>query len=338
MRRAVVLFNLGGPDNPDAIRPFLENLFGDPAILRIPRFLRGLLARLIARKRTPKAMKIYARLGGASPLLPQTKSQAAALETELSRDEGTETKVFVAMRHWHPRASEVVRAVKAFGPDETVLVPLSPQFSTTTAGSWIADWRIAAHVEGLSCVERAVCCHFLDENFVKAHADMIRKTCQASERPVRILFSAHGLPQKIVEAGDPYQSHVERTVAAVVRKLDDKTCDHVICYQSRVGPLRWLGPSTLDAVEEAGNEGVSVVVVPISFVSEHVETLVELDEEVREAALRAGVPSYARVPALGVHPLYIRALAGLVKGAVAGTGPPGGKRLCSHKFRDCPVS
>lgn len=334
MKRAVVLFNLGGPDAPEAVRPFLFNLFRDPAIIRLPAAFRVPLAWWIARKREPEAKGIYAEIGGASPLLSGTELQARALEAALAGQD--EIRTFVAMRYWHPFAREAARGVRAFDPDQVVLLPLYPQFSTTTTASSLDSWNEAAAAEGIRAETRAVCCYHDDPGFIAAHAELVRVALAKAGAGARILFSAHGLPERVVAAGDPYQRHVERTVAAIVAALGEAAADHAVCYQSRVGPLRWIGPSTLDEVERAGRDGVPVVLVPVAFVSEHSETLVELDVTMRERAAAAGVPRYERVPALGADPLFVEALARIVREAASGVAPAGGIR-CAASFQGCPA-
>lgn len=332
-RAAIVLFNLGGPDSLAAVRPFLFNLFNDPAIITLARPLRWLVARLISSRRAPVARKIYERMGGASPLLANTEAQARALETAL----GDGHRVFVAMRYWHPLCEETAAAVKTWSPDEVVLLPLYPQFSTTTTGSSLAAWHRAAASVGLEAPTRAICCYADEPGFIAALAGMVRAALDlwpAGEKR-RVLFSAHGLPQKIVAAGDPYQWQVERTVAAIRAALAVPGLDSVVCYQSRVGPLAWIGPSTDDEVRRAGAEGIGLVVVPVAFVSEHSETLVELDLEYRHLALEAGVPRYVRVPTVGVAEPFIAGLARLVRAVGASPAPADGKRLCPASFGNC---
>lgn len=345
-RTAVILFNLGGPDSLDAVGPFLFNLFNDPAIIRAPAPLRWLLAKLISRRRTPAARAIYAQMGGQSPLLELTREQAKALEEELS-DLG-ETRAFPVMRYWHPLSDEVAREVKAFAPDEAVLLPLYPQYSTTTTGSSLADWTRAAASAGLDVASRAVCCYPITPPFIAAHGRLIAAALdRAQERAKgtpRLLLSAHGLPKKVVAAGDPYQWQVEQTAAAIVAALARPDLDWALCYQSRVGPLEWIRPATEDEIRRAGRDGVPLVVAPIAFVSEHSETLVELDVEYRKLAGECGVPAYVRVPALGVEPDFIRALAEIVRAALnAGPGREAvdsarGGRLCPARHRRCPLA
>jgi len=335
-RVAVVLTNLGGPDGPDAVKPFLFNLFNDPAIIGLPGIVRTPLARLISSRREKSAQANYALMGGGSPLLPETLKQAAALSEALAdAAPGDETEVFIAMRYWHPLTADTARAVAEFQPDHVVLLPLYPQFSTTTTASSLKAWREAYRGPGEL---HAVCCYPDAEGLIEAQARLIRETMdKADGQPVRVLFSAHGIPEKLVAAGDPYQAQVEATVAAVVARMG--LTDWAICYQSRVGPLKWLGPSTPEAVEQAGRDGVGAVVVPVAFVSEHIETLVELDHEYAELAGQVGCAPYLRAPAVGVEPAFIAALAQAVETALqtSGVAPQGASRggPCAH-LKACP--
>lgn len=312
LRRAIVLMNLGGPDSPAAVEPFLYSLFADPAIIDLPKALRLPLARLIARRRAPAAGAIYARIGGRSPLLANTEAQARALEAAL----GGRYRCFVAMRHWHPRTEETLREVEDWAPDDIVLLPLYPQFSKTTTGSSLRAWQRAAEQAGFAPSVRTIRSYPEAPGFIVALAALIAPALDeiaARGRPPRLLLSAHGLPKRIVRAGDPYQHQVEATAAAVAAALGRPGLDWRICYQSRVGPLEWLGPAAEEEVRHAGEEGVPLVVAPISFVSEHAETLVELDIDYRRLAEESGVPAYHRVPAVGTDPRFIAALAALVE-------------------------
>ncbi|MBS0558914.1 MAG: ferrochelatase [Proteobacteria bacterium] len=345
-RVAVVLFNLGAPDGPAAVRPFLLNLFRDPAILRVPFFVRPFLARIIAGARVKPASENYALLGGKSPLLDLTKEQADALEAALNAmGDGIEARCFIAMRYWHPFSDAAVREVMAWKPDRVVLLPLYPQYSTTTSGSSLTAWREAAAQAGFAAETVTLCCYPTDPAYAQATAvslacawDSARAEL-APEIGLRILFSAHGLPEVIVKGGDPYQFQVERTVAAVLAAWGRPGLDHAICYQSRATPQRWIGPSTEEEIERAAKDGVAVLVVPIAFVSEHSETLVELDVEYREVAHRAGVPGYFRAPAQNSDPGFIAALAALVRRAEAHGGGLCGDvdgAICPAQHQDCP--
>jgi ferrochelatase len=318
LKLAIVLFNLGGPDGPDAVRPFLQNLFCDPAIISLPWIVRAPLGRLIAKRRAPVAQEIYAQIGGGSPIVPETRKQARALEAVLSQD-GVEAKAFIAMRYWHPFSDEAAAQVKAFGPDRIVLLPLYPQFSTTTTGSSVKDWARAAKKAGLRQTSTEVCCYPDEPGFVQAAAQRIRATMEGARSDIgwRLLLSAHGLPKRVIEKGDPYQRQVEQTSAAIVRELAMPELDAVVCYQSKVGRLEWIGPSTDDEIRRAGADGKGVIIAPVAFVSEHSETLVELDIEYRHLAAENGVPEYRRAPTVGDDPVFIAGLAGLVRQALA---------------------
>ena len=313
MKLAVVLFNLGGPDSPEAVEPFLRNLFSDPAIIALPGIIRKPLARLIARRRAPIAREIYAQIGGRSPIVEETQAQARALEEALAT-RGCEARAFIAMRCWHPFSDGAALAVKNWAPDRIVLLPLYPQFSTTTTASSLADWERAAAKIGLSAPTARVCCYPDEAGFISALAASVTETWAKAQPSIRyrLLLSAHGLPERIVAKGDPYQKQVEQTAAALVEKLGMDGLDWAICYQSRVGPLRWIGPSTDGEIRRAGAEGLGVVVAPIAFVSEHSETLVELDIEYAKLARASGVPHYLRAPTVGVRREFIAGLAELV--------------------------
>ncbi|HTT98256.1 MAG TPA: ferrochelatase [Rhizomicrobium sp.] len=329
MKIAVVLFNLGGPDSPEAVEPFLRNLFTDPAIISLPGIVRKPLGRLIARRRAPVAREIYAKIGGRSPIVEETQAQARALEQVLTA-QGLEAKAFIAMRCWHPFSDGAAMAVKQWAPDKIVLLPLYPQYSTTTAASSLKDWDRAAKKIGLDAPTTQVCCYPDAPGFVEALADSIREAW-ARTKPgtrYRLLLSAHGLPERIVAKGDPYQWQVERTAAALVERLGIDGLDHVICYQSRVGPLKWIGPATDAEIRRVGSEGLGVVVAPVAFVSEHSETLVELDIEYAKLAQESGVTDYLRAPTVGTRAAFIATLADLVTRAASG-------RLCPAQFSRC---
>jgi ferrochelatase len=336
LRVAVVLFNLGAPDRLEAVRPFLLNLFTDPAILRVPFFVRPLLARRIAAMRVKPARASYAALGGRSPLLELTQAQAEALARELNE---FDVRCFIAMRYWHPLSEETASAVREWQPDEVVLLPLYPHYSTATTGSSLTAWRAAAARAGLVADTIALCCYATDADYVAATAKLLQRAVDAARAELapmtqmRILFSAHGLPEKIVQRGDPYQWQIERTVARVAANCGDALPERVICYQSRATPQQWIGPSTEAEIERAAHDGVAVLVVPIAFVSDHSETLVELDRDYRGLAERLGVPGYYRVPVQNTDAAFISSLANLVRRAHA-RGPG----LCSHAGgRVCPA-
>ncbi len=337
---AVVLFNLGGPDGPGAVRPFLFNLFNDPAIIAAPGPLRWLLAQSISRRRAPIARKIYEELGGGSPLLANTRTQAEALEAVLNAGDGDgEFRVFIAMRYWHPMSDEVARAVEAYGPDQVVLLPLYPQFSTTTTGSSVTDWTRAAAKADLTAPTRSLCCYPTQPGFIAEIAGLLRAALAEVGNGPRVLFSAHGLPKKFIDGGDPYQWQVEQTAAAIAAAVGEAAPDWRVCYQSRVGPLEWIGPSTEAEIARAGAEGKALIVVPIAFVSEHSETLVELDIEYRRLAEAKGVPGYTRVATVDAGAAFIEGLAELVRAVLGGERAccsQDGGRLCPGAWGGCP--
>jgi len=321
---AVILFNLGGPDRAESVRPFLFNFFMDKNIIRLPLPGRFFLASLIAWRRSKKeAGESYAALGGRSPLLENTQAQAAALETALNADKAANYRVFVCMRYWHPMTKAVAAAVRGFDPAHIVLLPLYPQYSTTTTRSSFQQWQQKAREVGLKAPVSGICCYPRAEGYVAASADNIRRVYHdlaqkavAKNLPApRVLFSAHGLPEDIIRDGDPYQWQCEKSAEAIVQNTGLENLDWEICYQSRVGPKKWIGPSAEEALKKAGRDGVPVLMYPHAFVNEHVETLVEIEIEYREFAAAQGVPLFARVPTVATHKEFIAGLAALVKKA-----------------------
>ena len=337
MKLAVVLFNLGGPDSLEAVEPFLRNLFGDPAILAVPGFVRWPLARFIASRRAPFARAIYAKLGGASPILPETQVQADALDKVLAA-RGIEAKAFIAMRYWRPFARDVAARVAAWRPDRIVLLPLYPQFSTTTTGSSFEDWDRAAAKGGLKAPTSRIGCYFRAAGFIGAEAELIRRVLVKAKPDVsyRLLLSAHGLPKRTIAKGDPYQWQVEQTAKAIVDALGIENLDWSVCYQSRVGPLEWIGPATDAEIRRAAADGKGVIIAPIAFVSEHSETLVELDIEYAHLAASIGIVDYLRVPTVGSHPDFIAALADLVMQAADSRATIVEAGGCPSTFGTCP--
>lgn len=335
MKTGIVLFNLGGPDSPEAVEPFLRNLFSDPAIISLPAIIRLPLARLIARRRAPFARAIYDHMGGRSPILEETQAQARALEATL----GPDTKVVVAMRCWHPFSDGAAEALRRFAPERIVLLPLYPQFSTTTSASSLKDWERAARKAGLTARTTRICCYPSNAGFIAAAAAKIRAAMENPQPGIsyRLLLSAHGLPKRIIEKGDPYQWQVERTAQSLVDALGIKDLDWNVCYQSRVGPLKWLEPSTDGEIRRAGHDGKGVVVAPIAFVSEHSETLVELDIEYRKLAREVGVPDYRRAATVSADPAFIDGLSNLVRKALADGACVNDNdgRICPRQFGRC---
>ena len=306
---AVILANLGGPDSIAAVRPFLFNLFYDKAIINLPNPWRFLLAKWISFVRAPKAKKIYAQIGGKSPILKNTICQARCLKADLEDD--YQVMVLPMMRYWRPRAIDVVEVLRVFNPEKIVLLPLYPQLSTTTTQSTLDEWaEVAKNWQDKTAVLNS---HFEDPDFIKAHQELIkpilREACNHG-RP-KILFSAHSLPQKVIDGGDPYQMQIEASVSSIMAVFD--CVNYAVCYQSKVGLLKWLKPSIDVELQLAALEKRPVVVVPISFISEHSETLVELDIYYANKARMLGIPFYGRVPALAEHPFYIKCLVNAVR-------------------------
>jgi len=339
MKRAVILFNLGGPDKIDNVEPFLFNLFNDPAILNLPTILRYPLAKLISNRRAPVAKKIYEELGGSSPILKLTKEQSEALETKLNQAQtDSEYKCFIVMRCWNPRANDVIKEVQSFNPEEIILMPLYPQYSAATSGSSIKEWKDICKKNNYKVKTSTICCYPTDQNFINAHTGEIIKKIK-NVKNFKLIFSAHGLPEKNIKKGDPYQWQVEQSVNKIVESLNIENLDWILSYQSRVGPLKWIGPSTEDIIIKNSKIGKHIVLVPIAFVSEHSETLVELDIEYKEIADANGCKNYTRVPALGINEDFIKAMSELIikKNEYKfreNLYPP--KIQCPSNFKKCP--
>lgn len=313
-KTAVVLFNLGGPGAPQDIAPFLKNFFSDKNIIALPAPLRLPLARFIAYRRARGVSRDnYAPLGGRSPLLENTRAQAAALEAAL----GSGYKTFVCMRYWHPMADDAAQAVKEYAPDSIVLLPLYPQYSTATTRSSFQDWERAAKKTGLDASYARIVSYPCDDGFINASAQRVREALARAAKDghgnVRVLFSAHGLPEKTIRAGDPYQEQCEQSAAAIAAAAGLTPPQWRLCYQSRVGPLKWIGPPVEDELKQAAADGVAVAIYPHAFVSEHVETLVEIEIEYRHLAGDLGVPGFYRAETVGTVPLFIEGLARLVR-------------------------
>ena len=317
----VVLLQLGGPDSLESVEPFLCNLFSDPDIIDVPlAFLfRGVLAKTISSRRAPKVVEYYRKIGGRSPILRLTTRQAVALERELRSNLNVRT--FVAMRYWHPMTDAIVRAIKQEQIERVVLLPLYPQYSRTTTGSSVNEWNRSLERNDATYLGTELITEYCEHPlYIQALVRNIRialaRVPSAVRDQVHLVFSAHGTPVKLVRSGDPYQQQVIRTYRSVVRegKFD---LPHHLCYQSKVGPQRWLEPSLVNTVDALGAQKVShVIVIPIAFVSDHSETLYEINMEVRHRAHRAGIKHYDMSPALNTNPFFIRALAELVRDKV----------------------
>ncbi len=317
MKKGVLLFNLGGPENLQDVRPFLYNLFSDPEIIRIKNnVLRKMLAWLIASTRQRKSRDLYRQIGGGSPLRKITEVQATALRDEL-RARREDAGVYVGMRCWKPTIDEAVKQILKDGITRLVLLPLFPQYSVTTTGSCLKYFQALDKKLGLSAkMEIATVESWFDEPlYIEAMADLIREGLRGFSGPekVHLLYSAHSIPASYVEDGDPYLEQTKRTVDLVNAQLD-KAYSFTLAFQSRVGPVKWLSPSTRDVLVQLGREGnTRVLVVPISFVSDHIETLQEIDIQYKELAAQSGIREFRRAASLNVHPKFIAALAALAR-------------------------
>lgn len=316
-RVGVLLLNLGGPDQLEDVRPFLFNLFSDPEIIRLPfPWLQKPLAWLISTLRAKKSQENYRQIGGGSPLRRITEEQGQALQTQLQA-KGKDAKVYIGMRYWHPFTEEAIARIKRDQLERLVILPLYPQFSISTSGS---SFRLLEQIwkedPTLGRIDYTVIPSWYDRpGYLRAMADLIATELDQFPHPdrVQVFFSAHGVPVSYVEeAGDPYQKEIESCVALIMQTLDRPNA-HTLAYQSRVGPVEWLQPYTEDALADLAAQGVEdLAVVPISFVSEHIETLQEIDMEYRELAQEAGIGNFHRVPALNTHPVFIEDLANMV--------------------------
>lgn len=341
-KTAIVVFNLGGPDSLEAVKPFLFNLFFDKYIIKLPVFFRYFVAWIISFKRENIAKEIYKNIGGKSPIIKETQKQIDALKKSLKQDIAN-FEVFMCMRHWHPMSEEVVKLIEKYLPDEIILLPLYPQFSTTTTASSIEDFTKELDRKSIKVERKIICCYPKDDDFVKAHADLISKAIERvnDKNNYRILFSAHGLPKKIITEGDPYQWQIETTINAVLDNLKYADLDYKVTYQSRVGPLEWLKPDTETEIKLAVEQKKELIIVPIAFVSEHVETLVELDIEYKKIAEKHSV-NYIRVPTLRIHELFIKSLKNIVIKASKKEGnfllSSNMSRICPGDYKNCPCN
>ena len=315
-RVGIVLFQLGGPDTLEAIEPFLYNLFCDPDIIDFPfaRIGRKPLAKLISATRSRKVQHHYATIGGGSPIRPNTERQARALERSL-REQGIDAHCFVAMRYWHPFTAEAIEQLQAAQCDEIVLLPLYPQYSSTTTGSSLNEWHRLFH-EGLPahCVEN----FYRNPIYLDALVERVNEALSRfppSARP-EIVFSAHSIPMSVIEKGDPYQRQIEETVRLLMER-GGWSSPHHLCYQSKVGASRWLQPSLHQTLKALSAERVrEVCIVPVAFVSDHVETLGEIDHEARHEAQHLGITQFEMSAGLNDSPKFIQALTQVVQQAL----------------------
>ncbi|KAI4376423.1 hypothetical protein MLD38_014186 [Melastoma candidum] len=324
-RIGVLLLNLGGPETLHDVQPFLFNLFADPDIIRLPRpfrFLQRPLAKMISVLRAPKSKEGYAAIGGGSPLRKLTDEQANALKMALE-EMNFPVSVYVGMRYWYPFTEEAMEQIKRDRITRLVVLPLYPHYSISTTGSSL---RVIENVfredSYLSRMHVSIIRSWYQrDGYVKSMADLIQKDVEKFANPeeVLIFFSAHGVPASYITAGDPYKDQMEDCIHLIMQELKSRGVhnDHMLAYQSRVGPVQWLKPYTDEVLVELGQKGVkSLLAVPVSFVSEHIETLEEIDMEYRELALESGIENWGRVPALGCTPSFITDLAEAVIEAV----------------------
>lgn len=322
----VLLFNMGGPATLDEVEPFLVEVFSDRDVIELPfgRALQPLFARVLARARARSVRRNYALIGGGSPLLRHTVAQARALQRRLDGGPlGGRARVFIAMRYTAPTAADALAAMSAAAVRQVVTVPLYPHWSRATTGSFHRALQRALEAgkdDGPAVEVTHIRSYFDDPLYLDALAATVRLGFETippdARRDTVVLFSAHGLPQTLVDAGDPYVEQIEATRRGVVERaaLGNR---HLLGYQSRTGPVRWIGPGTEELLDRLGLEGVrSVLVVPLSFVSEHIETLYEVDILLRERALARGITLYRRTPTLQTHPLFVECLARLVERSV----------------------
>ncbi len=312
----VVLLNLGGPDSLEAVEPFLYNLFSDPDIIDFPgSFLfRKRLAKLISTRRAPGVIKQYSEIGGKSPLKDHTLKQASLLEERLNQV--FPAKVYAAMRYWRPSTEETLDAIERDGITKVILLPLYPQYSLATTASSVKEWEKQVKLRGSKIESELVEAYYDHPIYIDAFVERVRAGLDRFPAEIRedvtILFSAHGTPMKLVRKGDPYSKHIAATVEAIIDRGEIKQTT-TLCYQSKVGPLKWLTPSTPDTIARLAAEGVKhMLLVPVAFASDHLETLFELGIEYRRQAMEKGVHQYEVTEGLNDSPIFIDALAQLV--------------------------
>jgi ferrochelatase len=337
---------MGAPNHRNDVEPFLFNLFSDPAILSMPKLLRFPLAKVISRYRSLKTKEIYDQIGGHSPLLKNTLAQAEALEHSLyKREVAGIVKVFVCMRYWNPLVKEVLPEIISFTPDTLVLLPLYPQFSTVTTGSFFLEWQEIAHPSLPRITTRHICCYPTEPGFIDALAENTLRTISQvrqiqRRKHLRLLLSAHSIPVRKIKTGDPYKWQCEQTALSLIERLNFSRIDWSLCYQSEIGLFEWIGPRLSDELNKAGQCKKQLIIVPITFVSEHSETLVTLDIEYRDFAKKAGITSYARVETVGIQKAFIDGLAKLVISAISTEKPFtswSGQGPCSScSYKSCP--
>ncbi|MBX7152278.1 ferrochelatase [bacterium] len=317
-KTAVILLQLGGPVSLETVEPFLFNLFCDPDIIDLPlAFLfRKRLARLISTRRTPAVQELYKRIGKRSPILKQTRLQAEALQHSLLK-KNIQADVFIAMRYWHPMTEEVVQQIRNRGYEKIVLLPLYPHYCKATTGSSINEWKRITqrlHVNGFET--RVIESYYDHPAYIDALVERIQRTIrrvpEKDRNKIHLVFSAHGTPLKLVKNGDPYSRHIQRTYELVLEKGQFGLAHH-LCFQSKVGPQKWLEPSLVQTVEKLAHNKVShIIAIPIAFVTDHIETLSEINIEAKAEAKKLGIIHFDMTPALIRSPKFIECLTDVV--------------------------
>lgn len=337
-KTAIILFNLGGPDSLQNVEPFLFNLFSDKWIIRFSHLVRKVIACIISKTRYKSAQENYKLMGGKSPLLEGTEKQKNALEEKLKSQKFKNFGIFISMKYWHPMAESVVEDVKIYNPDEIIFLPLYPQFSSSTTLTSFEEFGLLLEKRGIRAKVKKICCYYDQENFIKSHIALIKEKIKKFKKDdkVRILFSAHSIPTKYVASGDPYEWQIQNTVKAILKDEEIAKYETSLCYQSKVGPVKWLSPSTESEIEKAAKDKINIIIVPIAFVSEHIETLVELDIEYKHIADRYNV-KYERVAALGVNEEFISSLANMVLNSsnIEENIFNYGSEICPKNFSNC---
>lgn len=311
-KKAVLLLQMGGPDSLDAVRPFLLNLFSDREIIKIgPAWLQPLIARIIVSRRVAHVEENYSQIGGKSPLRKLTEEQAKSLEHKL----GDDYRCFVAMRYWKPSTLEALAAIKNAGITDVTAVSLYPHYSKATTGSSIKELKRVLDESTVPFTVRYIDSFYNDSGYIAAMAERIREGLQLFHplADVHLLFSAHSLPQSFIDEGDPYLAQIEESVRLIMAQFD---LPHSLAFQSRAGPVKWLEPSTDDTLKKLAADGIkNLLVIPLSFVSDHIETLHEIDIEYSKKAWELGIAKFERMPSLNSSPRFIEALAELVNKA-----------------------
>lgn len=310
---AVILFNHGYPDSLEAVKPFLFNVFYDPAFLTVSNPMRWMMARSISKQCAPKARDIYRELADNSSIHGETEKQKVKLEAYLNKLSNDNFKCFAFMRYWTPLAKDILDDLKNYSPEEIIMLPLYPQYSITTTGSGLIEWNKKLAKANFNIPFRVIKDYPESDFFIDTMADMINeKLKKIDQNKYRLLLCAQAIPKKTIEAGDPYQTQVERSVSALLKKIENENLDAVICYQRRLGPLEQIGPTTEDQIEKAAADNKNIIIIPISYVSECSETLVELDIQYKEVAAKAGIKDYIRIKTVRDSEKFIAGMSNLV--------------------------